>query len=209
MKACAVVLLTAFALAADVHATGTEQETRGRPTVLVIGDSLSAAYGIRAEESWVNLLRKRLGPAFKVVNASVSGDTTGGGLARIELGGNDGLRGLPISAIRGNLQAMTEAVIATGAKPILAGMLMPPNLGPRYTRAFQQVFAEVAEATGAALVPFLLDGVAATAEQHLMQADGVHPTAAGQVRMLDNVWDVLAPLVESEPAASPDVRESQ
>ena len=223
MKACAVVLLTAFALAADVHATGAEQEARGRPTVLVIGDSLSAAYGIRAEESWVNLLRKRLGPAFKVVNASVSGDTTGGGLARIgktlarhepdiviiELGGNDGLRGLPITAIRGNLQAMTEAVIAAGAKPILAGMLMPPNLGPRYTRAFQQVFAEVAEATGAALVPFLLDGVAATAEQHLMQADGVHPTAAGQVRMLDNVWDVLAPLVESEPAASPDVRESQ
>ena len=223
MKVGAVPLLTAFALATGIHATGAEHETPVRPTLVVIGDSLSAAYGIRAEESWVNLLRKRLGPAFKVVNASVSGDTTGGGLARIgktlarhepdiviiELGGNDGLRGLPITAIRGNLQAMTEAVLAAGARPILAGMLMPPNLGPRYTLAFQQVFAEVAEATGAALVPFLLHGVAATEEEHLMQADGVHPTATGQVRMLDNVWAVLAPLVESEPATFPDVRESQ
>ena len=179
-----------------------------KATVLVLGDSLSAAYGIRAEESWVNLLRERLGTSYEVVNASISGDTTGGGLARIgktlathepdiviiELGGNDGLRGLPIETIRDNLTAMAEAVVAARAKPVLAGMLMPPNLGPRYTEAFQRVYEEVAEATGAALVPFLLEGVAAS-DEGLMQADGVHPTARAQARMLDNVWSVLAPMV--------------
>ena len=182
-----------------------------KTTVLVVGDSLSAAYGIRAEESWVNLLRERLGTGYEVVNASISGDTTGGGAARIgktlathepdiviiELGGNDGLRGLPIETIRDNLTAMAKAVIAVKAEPVLAGMLMPPNLGPRYTQAFQQVYEEVAEATGAALVPFLLEGVA-TSEEGLMQDDGVHPTAAAQVRLLDNVWTVLAPLVTKQ-----------
>ena len=185
-----------------------EPQETGTTTVLVIGDSLSAAYGIRPEQSWVNLLRQRLGPSYKVVNASVSGDTTGGGLARIgktlethqpdiviiELGGNDGLRGLPIATIRDNLLSMAEAVIAAGARPVLAGMLIPPNLGPRYTQAFQRVYSEVAEATGAALVPFLLEGIAA-AEEGLMQADGVHPTAAAQARVLENVWTVLAPLI--------------
>ena len=177
-------------------------------TILVVGDSLGAGYGIPEEESWVNLLQQRLGPTWEVVNASISGDTTGGGLARIgktlarrlpdiviiELGGNDGLRGLPIDTIRDNLSAMAEAVIEAGAEPVLAGMLMPPNMGPRYTAAFQRLYEEVAEETGALLVPFLLDGVAA-ADEGLMQADGVHPTARAQARLLENVWKVLAPLV--------------
>ena len=175
----------------------------------MFGDSLSAAYGIPEEQSWVNLLRERLGSAYEVVNTSSSGETTQGGLARIgktlevyepdiviiELGGNDGLRGLPITAIRDNLQAMTEAVIAAGAEPVLAGMLMPPNLGPRYTEAFERLDVDVAEATGAALVPFLLDGVAAT-EEGLMLPDGIHPSAAAQERLVENVWEVLAPLVK-------------
>ena len=201
------MLATVVGLAAD------DTRTPAKTTVLVVGDSLSAAYGIRAEESWVNLLRERLGSAYEVVNASISGDTTGGGRARIgktlathapdiviiELGGNDGLRGLPIETIRDNLTAMAEAVVAVDAQPVLAGMLMPPNLGPRYTEAFEQVYEEVADATGAALVPFLLEGVALS-DEGLMQDDGVHPTAAAQVRLLDNVWAVLAPLVAKRQA---------
>ena len=203
------MLATALCPAAD------DTETTAKATVLVVGDSLSAAYGIREEESWVNLLQERLGSDYKVFNASISGDTTGGGRARIgktlatrkpdiviiELGGNDGLRGLPIETIRDNLTAMAEAVIAAEAQPVLAGMLMPPNLGPRYTEAFEQVYEEVADTTGAALVPFLLEGVALS-EEGLMQADGVHPTAAAQVRLLDNVWTVLAPLVAKRQGSS-------
>ena len=199
------MLATAPCLAAE------DTRTTAKTTILVIGDSLSAAYGIREEESWVTLLDERLGSDYEVFNASISGDTTGGGRARIgktlatrkpdiviiELGGNDGLRGLPIETIRDNLTAMAEAVIAAKAQPVLAGMLMPPNLGPRYTEAFQQVYEEVAEATGAALVPFLLEGVALS-EEGLMQDDGVHPTAAAQGRLLDNVWTVLAPLVAKQ-----------
>lgn len=205
----ALVRFVFVAAAACVAADDTAKTAT--TTVLVIGDSLSAGYGLRDGESWVDLLRERLGSDYKVVNASISGDTTGGGRARIgktlakhqpdiviiELGGNDGLRGLPIETIRDNLMAMAEAVVAAEAKPVLAGMLMPPNLGPRYTEAFQQVYGEVAEATGAALVPFLLEGVA-LAEEGLMQDDGVHPTAAAQERLLDNVWRVLGPLVTKQ-----------
>ena len=179
-------------------------------TVLVIGDSISAGYGIQAQESWVHLLRERLGDQARVVNASISGDTTGGGLARlpktlsvhepqvviIELGGNDGLRGFPVANIRANLLAMTEAVLAIGAKPVLAGMRIPPNYGPSYTHAFHTMYAEVAEATGAALVPFLLEGVAT--DRELMQDDGIHPTAPAQQRLLDNIWPVLQPLIGSD-----------
>ena len=202
---CIAMLATVLCVAAD------DTRTAAKTTVLVVGDSLSAGYGLRGQDSWVDLLQERLGSDYAVRNASISGDTTGGGRARIgktlathepdvviiELGGNDGLRGLPIDAIRDNLTAMAEAVIAAGAKPVLAGMLMPPNLGPRYTEAFEQVYEEVAEATGAALVPFLLEGVAAS-EEGLMQDDGVHPTAAAQLRLLDNVWTVLAPLLAME-----------
>lgn len=202
----ALVRFVFVAAAACVAADDTAKTAT--TTVLVIGDSLSAGYGLRDGESWVDLLQGRLGLDYEVVNASISGDTTGGGRARIgktlakhqpdiviiELGGNDGLRGLPVETIRDNLTAMAEAVVAADAQPVLAGMLMPPNLGPRYTEAFRNVYEEVAEATGAALVPFLLEGVAAS-EDGLMQDDGVHPTAAAQVRLLDNVWRVLAPLV--------------
>ena len=205
----ALVRFVFVAAAACVAADDTAKTAT--TTVLVIGDSLSAGYGLRDGESWVDLLQGRLGSDYEVVNASISGDTTGGGRARIgktlakhqpdiviiELGGNDGLRGLPIETIRDNLMAMAEAVVAAEAKPVLAGMLMPPNLGPRYTEAFQQVYGEVAEATGAALVPFLLEGVA-LAEEGLMQDDGVHPTAAAQMRLLDNVWRVLGPLVTKQ-----------
>lgn len=176
-------------------------------TVLVLGDSLSAGYGFALERGWVNLLRRRLGQSYRVVNASISGDTTTGGRARIgpllrehrpaiviiELGGNDGLGGVPAASIRTNLRALTEAVQAAGATPVLAGMRIHPNYGPRYTEAFHRAYAEVAKATGAALVPFLLEGVATNTE--LMQRDGVHPTADAQEKILENVWDVLAPLL--------------
>ena len=209
MERPAIRLLIALALLGSTAAADTEVPRQPSKTLLVFGDSLSAAYGIPEEQSWVNLLRERLGSAYEVVNTSSSGETTQGGLARIgktlevyepdiviiELGGNDGLRGLPITAIRDNLLAMTEAVIAAGAEPVLAGMLMPPNLGPRYTEAFERVYVDVAEATGAALVPFLLDGVAAT-EEGLMLPDGIHPSAAAQERLVENVWEVLAPLVK-------------
>ncbi len=180
--------------------------------MLVVGDSISAAYGMQEEQGWVHLLRRRLRDSFgtgsHVVNASISGDTTGGGLARldrtlaehrpdiviIELGGNDGLRGYPIDNVRANLLRMTEATIAAGATPLLAGMRIPPNYGPRYTAAFHRMYTEIAAATGAALVPFLLDGVAT--DRELMQRDGIHPTADAQGRLLDNVWPVLAGLIE-------------
>ena len=180
--------------------------------MLVVGDSISAAYGMQEEQGWVHLLRRRLRDSFgtgsQVVNASISGDTTGGGLARldrtlaehrpdiviIELGGNDGLRGYPIDNVRANLLRMTEATIAAGATPLLAGMRIPPNYGPRYTAAFHRMYTEIATATGAALVPFLLDGVAT--DRELMQRDGIHPTADAQGRLLDNVWPVLAGLIE-------------
>lgn len=180
-------------------------------TLLVLGDSLSAGYGFPLERGWVHLLRKRLEAEhpgqYRVVNASASGDTTGGGLARlprllaehrphlvfIELGGNDGMRGLPLEAIRANLLAMTEAVQKANATPVLLGMRIHPNYGPRYTEAFHAAYAEVAEATGAALVPFLLEGVAT--DPKLMQRDGTHPNADAQPQLLENVWEALAPLL--------------
>ena len=194
-------------VAADEEPPAANVETEPPRTVLVLGDSISAGYGFALERGWVHLLRKRLGAGHRVVNASASGDTTTGGLARlgallkehrpniviIELGGNDGLRGLPVAAIRANLRAMVEAAQAGGAVPVLAGMRIHPNYGPRYTEAFHAAYAEVAEATGAALVPFLLDGVAT--DPKLMQRDGTHPTAEAQEKLLENVWETLAPLV--------------
>jgi len=178
--------------------------------VLVLGDSISAGYGIQRELGWVALLEGRLASEalpYRVVNASISGDTTGAGLARlpkalevhtpdiviIELGGNDALRGYPIADIRRNLTEITEAAQASGAQVVIAGMQIPPNYGPRYTTAFYEVFPEVAAATGAALVPFLLDGVAT--DEQLMQDDGIHPTADAQPQLLANVWPVVAGLL--------------
>jgi len=179
-------------------------------TILVIGDSISAGYGIQRDQGWVALLESRvaaLHPPHKVVNASISGDTTGGALARlprtlevhkpdvviIELGGNDALRGYPVERIENNLDAMSGLAKDAGASVVVLGMEIPPNYGARYTQAFHAIYADVAKRTGAALVPFLLDGVAT--DDALMQADGIHPTAAAQARLLDNVWPALKSLL--------------
>ena len=176
------------------------------PTIMVFGDSLSSGYGIELSRGWVNLLQRRLltsGYPHKVINASISGDTTGGGLARLpaaleqhqpdivilELGGNDGLRALPLKSIEENLAAMIEAIQETDARVVLVEMRIPPNYGPRYTKQFQAIFGELAERYEVALAPFFLEGVAGNPA--LMQRDGIHPKAEGQARMLENIWSVL------------------
>lgn len=174
--------------------------------MLVVGDSLSAAFGIAQEESWVALLGERLrakGYGYGVANASITGDTTTGGLKRlpralelhrpavviIELGGNDGLRGTPITVMRSNLARMIELSQAAGARVVLAGMQIPTNYGGPYTRSFAAVYPELAKQYRTGLVKFFLDGVAL--DIRLFQADGIHPTAEAQKILLDNVWPVL------------------
>jgi acyl-CoA thioesterase-1 len=184
-----------------------------RPTVLVLGDSLSSAYGLPRESGWVKLLADRLaspfggGGKYSVVNASIAGETTSGGRTRlpallkehrpevvvIELGGNDALRGLSLAAMRDNLAAMTAASRAAGAKVLLIGMQVPPNYGPEYAMRFASTFAEIARAQKAALVPFLLVGFADRREY--FQSDGIHPNERAQSRMLETVWPVLRPLL--------------
>jgi acyl-CoA thioesterase-1 len=183
------------------------------PVILVVGDSLSAEYGLARGTGWVALLEQRLARekvAARVVNASVSGDTTSGGRSRlpallaqhkpthvvIELGGNDALRGLPLAMTRDNLTTMTSAAKAAGARVLLVGMQVPPNYGRQYADAFADLFGSVAKAEGAALVPFLLKGVADSAEsESLFQADRIHPREAAHPLMLGNVWPVLRPLL--------------
>jgi acyl-CoA thioesterase-1 len=183
------------------------------PVILVVGDSLSAEYGLARGTGWVALLEQRLARekvAARVVNASVSGDTTSGGRSRlpallaqhkpthvvIELGGNDALRGLPLAMTRDNLTTMTRAAKAAGARVLLVGMQVPPNYGRQYADAFADLFGSVAKAEGAALVPFLLKGVADSAEsESLFQADRIHPREAAHPLMLGNVWPVLRPLL--------------
>ena len=183
------------------------------PTILVLGDSLSAEYGLKRGEGWVALLEKRLAQekiAARVVNASVSGETTSGGRSRlpallkqhqpthvvIELGGNDALRGLPLANTEDNLRFMTEAAQKAGAKVLLVGMQVPPNYGGDYTKRFGDLFAKVAQARKAAVVPFFLKGVAdgpnATA---MFQPDRIHPRAEAHPAMLDNVWPELRKLL--------------
>ncbi len=188
----------------------------GVPVILVLGDSLSAAYGIAQEAGWVTLLQGRLrehGFDHEVVNASISGDTTAGGLTRlpdllarhrpailiIELGANDGLRGLKLGVPRENLTRMVQMGKAAGSQVLLVGIRLPPNYGAAYDRAFQAVFQDVAAAAGVPLVPFLLDGVTET--PGLMQADGIHPAAAAQPQILDNVWPAVEPLLTAAPSA--------
>ena len=180
------------------------------PSILVFGDSISAAYGIRPDQGWVSLLQQKLktqGYGYEVVNASVSGETTAGGLARlpralsvhrpaiviIELGGNDGLRALPIAQMRSNLMRMVTLGVKSKAQVLLVGMRMPPNYGPKYTQQFHAVFDDIARFYKIPLVPFLLNDVALNVD--LMQADGIHPNVAGQPKLLETVWPSLRPLL--------------
>jgi len=182
--------------------------------VLVLGDSLSAEYGLPRGSGWVALLEAKLvreRVAATLVNASISGDTTSGGRSRlpallaqlkpdvvvIELGGNDALRGLPLSMTQDNLTAMVRAAKASGARVLLVGMQVPPNYGRKYADDFYALFASVARAEGVALVPFLLKGVAdAPDAEALFQPDRIHPRAEAHPRILDNVWPVLRPLLK-------------
>ncbi|MDX1715147.1 MAG: arylesterase [Halomonas venusta] len=180
-----------------------------RPTLLVMGDSLSAAYGIEQEMGWVTLLAERLEDEADVINASISGETTSGGAQRLasiirqqqpdivllELGGNDGLRGLPPTQMRSNLASMIEQSQQVGADVLLLGIDIPPNYGQAYRDAFTGVFHSLADEYDVPLVPFLLEDVALNTQ--LMQDDGIHPTAAAQPRILDNVWPALEPLLNS------------
>jgi acyl-CoA thioesterase I len=186
--------------------------TRPQPVILVYGDSISAGYGLAVERGWVNLLADRLreqGYGFRVVNASVSGETTTGGLTRlpralsthhpqiviIELGGNDGLRGLPLATTRSNLEALIRLAAGGRRQVLLLGMRMPPNYGERYTSGFAAAYHDLARRQHVALVSFLLEGVADQAA--LMQADGIHPNERGQPLLLDNVWPVLKPILQA------------
>ncbi|MGD9264496.1 MAG: arylesterase [Lysobacterales bacterium] len=178
------------------------------PVILVLGDSLSAGYGMDREQSWVALLEARLqqdGHAFRVFNSSISGDTTQGGLTRlpgllqrlqprfviIELGGNDGLRGLRPSITRRNITSMIEQSQASGARVLLAGIKLPPNYGAAYIEQFESIYPDLASEFGTLLVPFFMQGV--VFESGMMQDDGIHPSAAAQPVLLENVWSVLAP----------------
>lgn len=180
-------------------------------TILVFGDSISAAYGMPEEQGWVSLLTTRLTQLEKnvlVVNASISGETTSGGIVRLpkilkvhqpdivilELGGNDGLRGYPISRIKDNVQQMTDLIADSGAKVLLIGMVLPPNYGKRYTTAFTALFDMVAQENNVPFLPFLLEGTATS--QSLIQRDGIHPKPEAQPLLLNDIWPLLEPLLE-------------
>lgn len=205
-------------IAAPALATTGRDDAASRPqaaaaaarTLLVLGDSLSAEYGLARGAGWVALLEQRLAerhPGWTVVNASISGETTSGGATRIaglldrhrpaavvvELGGNDALRGLDLDATRGNLDRIVGASREAGAEVLLLGMQVPPNYGKAYTDAFAQVFQDVAKVHQAPLVPFFLDGVAE--DMSLFQPDRIHPNAQAQPRMLENVWPALRKLI--------------
>lgn len=179
-------------------------------TVLVVGDSISAAFGLETSQGWVYMLQERLAaeaPEYRVVNASISGDTTAGGLSRlptllrehqprvviIELGGNDGLRGQSPVQLKQNLAGMVEQSEASGAQVLLLGMRMPPNLGQRYTTAFAEAFDSLAEEKALPYVPFFLEGIGGV--PGMMQGDGIHPAAQAQAQLLDNAWPLLEPLL--------------
>ena len=210
-----------MAAAMGIYAPGIGAQTTARAApkaaksavILVLGDSLSAEYGLPRGSGWVALLEKQLAAdkiSASVVNASVSGETTSGGRSRlpallkqhkpsvvvIELGGNDALRGLPLQSTQGNLDAMVRAARDAGAKVLLVGMQVPPNYGSGYTRQFEQLFSKVAQEQKVPLVPFLLAGIGDAADSaQWFQADRIHPTAKAQPRMLDNVWPQLSKLL--------------
>ena len=196
------------------HAAQAAATTNG-PRILVVGDSLSAEYGLARGSGWVALLQQRLdkeGIRASVVNASISGDTTAGGRARLpallkqnrpdivvlELGGNDALRGLPLEGTQANLAAMAHAARDAGARVLILGMQVPPNYGRQYSDRFAALFADVARAEKASLVPFMLKGVAdAENAESMFQPDRIHPVAAAHPKILANVWPALEPLLKS------------
>ncbi|MDW3094654.1 MAG: arylesterase [Gammaproteobacteria bacterium] len=187
------------------HADNISKSSSLENTIIILGDSLSAAYGIEIEQGWVNLLRTRLNndnSMWNVINASISGDTTSGGLARLErlirqhqpvlciiaLGANDGLRGQSLTLMKNNLDKMVTKCSTTGTS-LLLGIKLPPNYGEKYTQAFHQVFSDVAENSNILYVPFMLEGIAL--QEKYFQADGLHPTAEAQPKILENIWDKL------------------
>ena len=195
-------LLLVIVQIAPAHAQG--------GVILVLGDSLSSAYGLDVKAGWVQLLQNRLdkqNAAYRVVNASISGDTTNGGAARlpsalekhapdvvvVELGGNDGLRGLPLTVTRANLERIIVESQTAGARVLLLGMRLPPNYGPAYNNAFHAIYEQLANQYQVGRVPFLLDGIGAV--EGMMQADGIHPRSEAQPLMLENVWPHLKPLL--------------
>jgi len=197
-----LILASPVLPASSVHAAG--------GVILVLGDSISSAYGIDVKRGWVQLLQERLDAqkaGYRLVNASISGDTTKGGVERlqaalkkyapdivvVELGGNDGLRGLPLSETRANLERIVVESQKSGARVLLLGMRLPPNYGPAYTKAFHAIYEELADRYHAARVPFLLEGIGGV--EDMMQADGIHPRAEAQPLMVDNVWPYLQPLL--------------
>ena len=209
------VLLFASQAAAQVNATSDSaarpQSLQASKTVLVMGDSLSAGYGIAAAQGWVSLLGERLAqraPPWRMVNASISGETSAGGASRIvnevvrikpavvliELGANDGLRGLPLRDLRRNLARMIGASQSVGAKVLVVGMRLPPNYGPAYTKEFQQGFCAIATLLKAACLPFLLEPIAQ--DRSAFQDDNLHPIASAQPALRDHVWPALVPLLK-------------
>ena len=205
--ACCVVALAAWPLGGQAAAR----------TILIVGDSISAAYGLPAKAGWADLLQQRVDAKhfdYRVVNASISGDTTAGGRARLgallaqyrpaitilELGGNDGLRGGSVDAMRSNLEAMTAAAQAAGSRVLLIGIRVPPNYGAAYGERFAAAFADVARTRKVALVPFFFEGFAD--DDAMFQADRIHPVAAAQPKLLDNVWPELAPLLATRKQAA-------
>ncbi|KAF1716937.1 arylesterase [Pseudoxanthomonas yeongjuensis] len=205
--ALALLAPSVSAQTAAAKATATEPQR----TILVMGDSLSAAYGLSASQGWVALTADRIArtrPGWRVVNASISGETTAGGVSRIaaelkrthpavvviELGANDGLRGLPLAQTRANLERMVKLSQASGAKVMLIGMRMPPNLGRDYTQGFERNFSELAKSNRTTFLPFLLEPIAL--DRANFQADNLHPVASAQPKLRDHVWKSLAPLLE-------------
>lgn len=206
-----VLLLFAFCAHAQPAPSTAPSPASGERTILVMGDSLSAGYGMAAREGWVSLLGERLRserPGWRVVNASISGETTAGGSARIvgevlrhqpdvvviALGANDGLRGLPLREARRNLARMIGASQHVGAKVLLVGMRMPPNLGADYTAGFERNYRDLSQLFDTALVPFLLEPIAL--DRNAFMDDNLHPTVASQAKLLDHVWPALRPLLD-------------
>lgn len=205
-----LLLLVALFARPVAAQTAAAAPAKGARTVLVMGDSLSAAYGLAPAQGWVSLTGERIDrtkPGWRIVNASISGETTAGGAARIAaelqrhkpavvviaLGANDGLRGLPLAQTRANLEKMIKAAQAGKAKVLLVGMRMPPNYGPEYTRGFEQNYSALAGQYRTALLPFLLEPIAL--DRNAYQADNLHPVASAQPKLRDHVWTALEPLL--------------